>query len=369
MTIKKKNRSSTASTNKQAVKQKKKVLMALSGGIDSAVSAALLLQQGYEVEAAFMKNWSSTEGLIANECPWLEDRREAMRVAAFLGIPLYTFDFEKQYKDKVMEYFFKEYSAGRTPNPDVMCNKEIKFKLLYDRAMSMGFDYIATGHYAQVKNGQLLRAKDEFKDQTYFIYNLKADQLQHVLFPVGGYLKSQVREMARKLGLPNAERKESMGLCFVGKIELDKFLQQRIKPKKGLIVDVEGNKIGEHSGVAFYTLGQRQGIGVGGSGPYYVVRKELQTNTLVVSKNFEDKELLTDNIQISSVNWITKPDKFPLVCKGRFRHQQDLQDLEIKPVNDEIYYVKFKYPQRAVASGQSLVLYKGKVCLGGAVIV
>ncbi|MBU6447657.1 tRNA 2-thiouridine(34) synthase MnmA, partial [Patescibacteria group bacterium] len=207
-------------------KTKGKVLVALSGGIDSAVSAALLLRAGYDVEAAFMKNWSSTKGLLRNECPWLDDRREAIRVAAFLGIKLHTFDFEKQYQTKVMDYFFHEYSAGRTPNPDVMCNKEIKFGLLYDRAMRMGFDYLATGHYAQVKNRKLLRSADEFKDQTYFIYNIRPGQLNHVLFPVGKFKKSRVREMARKLGLPNAEREESMGLCFVGKIRLKDFLAQ-----------------------------------------------------------------------------------------------------------------------------------------------
>lgn len=350
---------------------KKKVLVALSGGVDSAVSALLLIRQGYDVEAAFMKNWSSTEGLIKADCPWLEDRREALRVAAFLGIPLHTFDFEKQYKKQVMNYFFQEYKRGRTPNPDVMCNKEIKFKLLYIKAMDMGFDYLATGHYAQIKKvGKelaLLRGKDEFKDQTYFIYNIRKEQLGHLMFPIGGYKKTEVRKIAVKAGLPNAFRKESMGLCFVGRIELDRFLAQKIKPKRGDIVNTEGKVVGKHNGAAFYTLGQRQGLGIGGSGPWYVVAKDIKKNRIVVAKNPSSKEFTIRDIQISSVNWIST--KLPLRAKGRFRHQQKLQDLAITKKGRDLYNILFAKPQAAVASGQSLVLYSGKVCLGGGVIV
>jgi tRNA-specific 2-thiouridylase len=276
---------------KKNSKTNKKVMIALSGGIDSAVSAVLLIQQGYQVEAAFMKNWSSTTGLLRNECPWIDDRREALKVAAHLDIPMHTFDFEKEYSDKVMEYFFTEYSQGRTPNPDVMCNKEIKFKLLYQQAMKMGFDYLATGHYAQIQEGQLMRSKDEFKDQTYFIYNIKKEQLDHVLFPVGKYKKPEIRKLAAKFGLPNQNRKESMGLCFVGKIRLDEFLHQKIKPRLGNILETSGKIVGQHKGIAFYTVGQRQGLGVGGSAPYYVVRKDLKTNTLVVSHDPRDVQL------------------------------------------------------------------------------
>lgn len=355
-------------------KTKGKVLIALSGGIDSAVSAVLLLRAGYEVEAAFMKNWSSTTGLLRNECPWLDDRREALKVAAHLGIALHSFDFEKQYQDRVMEYFFKEYSEGRTPNPDVMCNKEIKFKLLYDKAMKMGFDYLATGHYSRLKQQgynaglHLMRSKDEFKDQTYFIYNIKKEQLPHVLFPIGGYKKERVRELARKFKLPNADRKESMGLCFVGKIRLEEFLAQKVKAEPGNIIDISGKVLGKHRGIAYYTVGQRQGIGIGASGPYYVAKKDLKTNTLTVTKNPKDLALKVSDIQISGVNWIDQPQKFPFKCKGRFRHQQKLQDLLITRLGDDLYGVKFSKPQFAVASGQSLVLYKGKECLGGGVI-
>ena len=316
-----------------------------------------------------MKNWSSTDGLLRSECPWLEDRREALRVAAFLGIPLHTFDFEKEYQDRVLEYFFKDYAAGRTPNPDVMCNKEIKFKLLYDQAIQMGFDFLATGHYAQIKDRRLLRAKDEFKDQTYFIYSIRPEQLDHLRFPIGGYLKSDVRKMARKFGLPNAERKESMGLCFVGKIQLERFLQQRIKPKPGKILSSGGRELGTHQGIFNYTLGQRAGLKIGGSGPYYVVKKELSTNTLVVSKEFKAPELMLSNVEIEDINWLAKPAKLPLRCKARFRHQQELEDVELISGQKGRLNVKFERLQRAAAPGQSLVLYSGRICLGGGIML
>jgi tRNA-specific 2-thiouridylase len=420
-------------------KSKRKVLVALSGGIDSAVSAYLLIKQGYQVEAAFMKNWSSTEGLLKNECPWLNDRREALRAAAFLRIPLHTLNFEKQYQNRVMKYFFNEYHKGRTPNPDVMCNKEIKFGLLYDWAMSHRFGFLATGHYAQIRTTspglrppsphegrgrgevvyQLMRSADEFKDQTYFIYNIKPQQLPHLLFPIGNMKKTQVRSLARKIGLPNAERKESMGLCFVGKIRLKEFLSQRLKPKRGPIIFIPplhpplikggkrknfppykggesaeipllikerlGEVIGQHEGLYQYTIGQRQGIKVGGSGPYYVFGKDLKANRLYVTDNPEDKRLFIKEVQIHSVNWIgqrgygvegrgkSKKSKTlnpkPLTLVGRFRHQGELVPLTIHQIKKDLYRVVFDQPQKAVASGQSLVLYKGKQCLGGGVIV
>ncbi len=358
------------------MKKGQKVLIALSGGIDSAVSAYLLKKEGYEVEAAFMKNWSSTQGLLKNECPWLQDRQDALRVAAFLKIPLHTLDFEKQYQKTVMSYFFKEYKAGRTPNPDVMCNKEIKFKLLYNWAKKNGFNYMATGHYSQVcldenKNYSLFRSLDEFKDQTYFIYNIKAKQLPHVLFPIGGMKKKSVRALARKLKLPNAEKKESMGLCFVGKIRLKDFLEQKLKSKVGPIVDQDGKKIGEHKGLFNFTLGQRQGIQVGAAGPYYVCGKDLKSNTLYVTNNINDPKLQTKEVQIHSVNWLTlniRNLKLNTPLKGRFRHQGELVPITLSQINKSNYLVKFKFPQKAVASGQSLVIYKGKQCLGGGVI-
>lgn len=408
----------------------KKVLIALSGGIDSAISAHLLIKQGYKVEAAFMKNWSSTAGLVKNECPWLSDRREALRVAAFLRIPLRTLDFEKQYQQQVMKYFFEEYKKGRTPNPDVMCNKEIKFGLLYDWAMENGFDYLATGHYAQIGNKAegrgkikspltphpspfyLMRSVDEFKDQTYFIYNIKNEQLPHLLFPIGKMKKIQVRLLARKIKLPNAERKESMGLCFVGKIRLKEFLSQKLALRPGPIVfssagepsrakrgiylnkrlphSPEGSLamtkhqiLGQHEGLANYTIGQRQGIKVGASGPYFVFKKDMNANALYVTNNPNDKRLFVKEIQLHSVNWIKEIGKkvegrgkikspftlYPSSFVGRYRHQGELVPLSIRQLKRDLYRVVFNKSQKALASGQSLVLYKGKECVGGGVIV
>lgn len=410
-------------------KQKQRVLVGLSGGVDSAVSAYLLLKAGYEVEGAFMKNWSATTGLKLAECPWLADRQEALRVAAFLGIPLHTLDFEQQYQDKVMSYFFAEYKAGRTPNPDVMCNKEIKFKLLYDWAMAHGFDFLATGHYAQIENREqrvesrkksnftdyslfsnlysLTRSADEFKDQTYFIYNIRTEQLPHVLFPIGGMKKAEVKKLAEKVGLPNAKRKESMGLCFVGKVRLKEFLEQEVKAKPGpiklvpsaqYIVHRKNTKdyelstkhltvLGTHQGLHTYTIGQRQGINVGGpGGPYYVVRKDLKTNTLYVTNDPNDPALEVSEVVLHSVNWITKPVpsaqyivrskntknselSTKYLLSARYRHQGELVSCTVEQTGEDEYLVTFKQAQKAVASGQSVVLYDGKVCVGGGVIV
>lgn len=356
-------------------------MIALSGGIDSAVSAYLLQKEGYEVEAAFMKNWSSTKGLKYDECPWLVDRQDALRVAAFLQIPMRTIDFEKQYEKTVLDYFFKEYSGGRTPNPDVMCNKEIKFKLLYNWAMDHEYDYLATGHYAQIlksRSGeyQLARSADEFKDQTYFIYNITTPQLPHTLFPIGSKKKSEVKALAKRIGLPNADKKESMGLCFVGRIRLKDFLNQKLKPKSGPIVELSSGKVlGAHEGLHYYTMGQRQGIKVGATGPYYVVRKDLKTNSLFVTNNPKDKALETKEIEIHSVNWIGAgdkagaPQKFPVKLKGRFRHQGELHPLTVSELGRGHYRVVFDKPQASIASGQSLVMYDKKICVGGGVIV
>ena len=372
------------------------MLIALSGGIDSAVSAYLLIKQGYQVEAAFMKNWSSTAGLLKNECPWLDDRREALRVAAFLRIPLHTLDFEKQYQNTVMKYFFTEYKAGRTPNPDVMCNKEIKFKLLYNWAMKNGFDYLATGHYSRVErrrisnfqfpiskqnrkfkdvNFKLLRSADEFKDQTYFIYNIKTEQLPHILFPIGGMKKTAVKKLAEKIGLPNVGRKESMGLCFGGQVRLKEVLGQKSKPKKGSIVGPKGEILGQHEGLQQFTIGQRQGVKIGGGGPFFVYKKDLKTNTLYVTNNPEDERLFVSDVQLHSVNWINflasriKDEGSRMSLRGRYRHQGELVPLTISRIKKDLYQIKFSKPQKAIASGQSLVLYKGRECVGGGVIV
>ena len=342
-----------------------KVLIGLSGGVDSAVSAWLLLKAGYSVEGVFMKNWSETSGLLRSDCPWLTDRREALKVAAFLGIKLHTLDFEKEYEEKVMEYFFENYKNLQTPNPDVFCNKEIKFNLLYKWAMDQGFDYLATGHYAATDGSVLAIPKDTFKDQTYFIYNIKPDQLPHLIFPLQDYLKGEVKKLAKKIGLPNAERKESMGICFVGKIRLQEFLSQKIKPKPGNIVDTKGNILGKHQGLHNFTLGQREGINLS-SGPWYVLEKNPENNTLVVGHNPHDEKLKFGRVNLHSLNWLSEqiPDS---VIKCRFRHQGQLVDCEVSKQKTGAKVV-FKDPQYSLASGQSIVLYKDSIVLGGGII-
>lgn len=355
----------------QKVKKQQKVLVGLSGGVDSAVSAYLLIKAGFQVEGVFMKNWSSTTGLKYSDCPWLQDRRDALRVAAHLNIPLHTVDFEKDYEAKVLKYFFSEYKAGRTPNPDVMCNKEIKFKLLYNWAMANGFDYLATGHYAQIlKQGGktfLGTSKDIKKDQTYFIYNLEANQLDHLLFPVGGFNKTQIKAIAKKSGLPNADRKESMGLCFVGKIRLNDFLAQKVKPKPGRIVDTNGKVLGKHNGLHTFTIGQRHGIKIASSTPYYVARKDIKNNLLIVTQNPNDPLLYTKQVELNSLHLIhLLPNKNKVLA--RFRHQGQLIKAELDIKSKQKALIIFEEPQKALASGQSIVLYQKNMCLGGGVI-
>ena len=375
--------------------KKEKVLVAMSGGVDSSVVAALLVQQGYDVTGAYMKQWSDTKD-VSGLCQWKKDRRDAMRVTAQLGIPLLTLDFEKEYKEWVMGYMFAEYEAGRTPNPDVMCNKFIKFDAWLKKILEMGFDAMATGHYARVRttnsyehtNYELCAAKDEDKDQTYFLHQLTQEQLSHTMFPLGEYTKTEVREMARKFDLPTAEREESMGICFVGEMPMKDFLQQKIRKNPGSIVTENGTVVGEHEGLAFYTIGQRHVGMLNVEGrmqnkePLYVVEKKFGANELVVG--FEDSELLyKKEIEVEDMHWISGPDfakaapggleknghvsAFSLDCKVRLRHRQELQDVKVTERNGEVMLL-FTEKQRAVTPGQFAVLYKDGVCLGGGVI-
>lgn len=355
----------------------------MSGGVDSSVVATFLVRQGYSVTGAYMKQWSNSENVLGL-CQWKKDYRDAMRVAAFLDIPLITLDFEKEYTEWVMGYMFAEYEAGRTPNPDVMCNKYIKFGSWLDRARSMGFDKMATGHYAllierrKYKDAEVLyelkMAKDTEKDQTYFLNQLSQDQLRHVIFPLGRYTKKEVRAHARKFRLPTAEREESMGICFVGEIPVKDFLQQKIQKTPGNIVTEDGNFIGEHDGLAFYTIGQRHlGISItdfkiqNDKLPMYVVEKKFSTNELVVGG--ENSVLLhAKKCIIKDLNWITgHAPEFPLKCMVRLRHRQPLQDAECD-MNNNILSISFLKSQRAITPGQFATLYKDSVCLGGGVI-
>jgi len=349
----------------------KKVFVGLSGGVDSAVSVALLKEQGYQVTGVYMKNWSGDDYGIQSECPWEEDQKDAEAVCKTLGIEFRSFNFEKQYRDKVVEYFFAEYEKGRTPNPDVMCNKEIKFKLFLDKAREEGADYIATGHYARHIEDKLLKGVDQKKDQTYFLYNLTEEQLAHTFFPVGDLEKPEVRKLAKKFNLPNAEKPDSQGICFIGEINVLKFLMSRIPEKDGGIIDFDSNeKVGTHKGVYFYTIGQREGLHIGGQKiPYFVVDKDVEKNILYVGHGTDHPKMYKSVVELENIHFINPEtaseiniDK-PLSAAVRYRQKPQPGKLDIE--NKKFI---FEEPQRAVTSGQSLVIYDGDICLGGGII-
>lgn len=348
-----------------------KVIVALSGGVDSAVAAALLVEQGYQVEGVFMKNWSGDEFGIDSDCPWEQDQKDAEGIAKMLEIPFRSVNFEKEYRDKVVKYFFDEYQKGRTPNPDVMCNKEIKFKLFLEKAYELGGNFIATGHYARItqENGkfQLLKGIDNNKDQSYFLHRLNQKQLSRSLFPVGEMSKAQVREFAGKLKLSVAEKKDSQGICFIGKIDVQKFLRSNIEKRKGDITDIDTHKkVGTHEGVMFYTIGQREGIGIGGiAKPYYVVGKDIKSNILYVGQGKDNPALYKSEINFEDVHFISEEEPLNtyLSASVRYRHRPEIGRLKSK---GNIFV--FDQPQRAPTPGQSIVFYDGDVCLGGGVI-
>lgn len=357
------------------VAKKKKVIVALSGGVDSSVTCALLKKQGYKVEAIFMKNWtpqSKEEGLIM--CPLTGDEKDARLLASQLRIKLSVISFEEDYRREVVENLFSEYKAGRTPNPDVLCNAKVKFNVLLKKALSLGADYVATGHYAR-KNFQtgcyhLLQGKDQNKDQSYFLYQINQEQLAKCLFPIGEYEKPEVRKLAKKFNLPTASKPDSQGICFVGEVAMKEFLKQRIKPKKGDVVDTDGKKIGEHDGVWYYTIGQRKGIGIGGGLPYYVVGKDMIKNRLIAARADHDEALFKKEMKVSEPHWVSgqKP-KLPLNCQVKIRYRQNEQNCIITSIAVNIARVIFAEPQRAVTPGQFAVFYQNKTCLGGGKII
>ncbi len=406
----------------------KKVFVGMSGGVDSSVSALLLKEQGYDVTGVYMKNWS--RDLPGMKCPWAEDLADAKRVAVKLGIPFEVWDFEDAYRDKVVEYMLREFKTGNTPNPDIMCNQEIKFKLFYEKAMERGADFIATGHYARTGlalgsgprpagpspwaagansraaalrnapsrnvNPALLRAVDENKDQTYFLYRISNEALGHTLFPIGEMLKPDVKKLAEKNGLHNAYKKESMGVCFVGEVGMKDFLKEYIDIEPGEIREIETEKVlGVHEGAVFYTIGQRHGLYISGVKgevndglPYYVVKKDLEHNIIYVSKNLNHSAIWTKELKLQDVLIRTnKPNsrpapsrpslrgsvakKLPVGRNGleldllvRLRHRAPL--IPAKLVDDTLY---FEQEIKRPASGQSAVFYDGEVCLGGGIIL
>lgn len=349
----------------------KKVFVAMSGGVDSSVAATLLKERGFDVHGIHIKMWSDPE----IPCNFKEDRLDAMRVAAHIDIPFETWDFTKEYKKAVVEYMVHEYATGRTPNPDVMCNKQIKFGFFLKEAVARGADFIATGHYVRCRSlrtgvRKLERARDLNKDQSYFLWTLTQDQLRHCLFPIDEYTKPEVREMARKLGLPTAEKKDSQGICFIGEINVRDFLKRFIKVDPGPIVTTSGKAIGEHEGLSFYTIGERRGLGIGGGIPYYISAKHFPTNTLVVAEGPYDKKLFSKKLTAGDINWISdKTPELPLRCEARIRYRQALQHCSIvRSVTRNTLEVTFDEPQRAVTSGQSIVFYDEEEMLGGGVI-
>jgi len=352
-------------------RKKKKVFVGMSGGVDSSVAAALLKKAGFNVVGVYMRCW--TQGPC---CTTHEDERSARLAALHLGIPLYVWNFIDQYRELVIDYMLTGYQQGITPNPDMLCNKEIKFGLFFEKAMKLGADYVATGHYARLSRVRpylvgsdptmhILKGKDPEKDQSYFLAMIDPEVLERTLFPVGEYTKVQVRNYAKKIGLPNAERKDSQGICFVGKVEIGDFLRLHLPQKIGSIVSASGEVLGQHDGVHYYTIGQRQGLGLAG-GPYYVAEKDLVANTLIVSRKEED--VLATEILVQGVNWFSPLEKNAghIAAKFRYRQEDVLVTLEQKEKNSVL--VKPRVPQRAITPGQFAVFYKGDELLGGGVI-
>ncbi len=344
----------------------KKVFVGMSGGVDSSVTAALLKEQGYDVTGVYMKNWS--QDLPGFDCPWKEDYQDAKRVAVQLGIPFKMYDFEKEYRDKVVGYMLDGYKAGITPNPDIMCNQEVKFKLFLNAALEDGADMIATGHYARSIDGQLLTGVDANKDQSYFLYRVTSDALAHSLMPIGEYEKPQIREMAKKLGLATAEKKDSQGICFVGKVGIKEFLQQFVTTEPGAIIDQYGHNLGEHEGALFYTIGQRHGLNVGGGLPYYVVGKSMDKNEVYVTTDLQDDRLWKQELQLTSLHWINDAPKEGGTYTVRTRYRAPLVKVTSLTYRDDQLILGLDEEVRAITPGQSAVIYEGDRVVGGGIV-
>ncbi len=341
------------------------------------MTAALLKQQGLDVTGVYMKNWS--QDLPGFECPWKQDYNDAKRVAVQLGIPFKLYDFETEYRQRVVDYMVDGYKAGRTPNPDIMCNQEIKFKLFLEAAISDGADMVATGHYAKAEDGKLLTAKDDNKDQTYFLYRVDESALQKTLFPLGGLTKPEVRKLADKFGLVTASKKESMGICFVGKVGIKEFLIHELgEQPHGKIINQHGQEIGQHDGAIYYTIGQRRGLDVGGGLPYYVVGKDMDKNEVYVTTDLADDRLWDDELRLTDMHWINAVPDGEIAVKVRTRHRAPLVDGTLHIASPGVDNATGSVPTldialrekiRALTPGQSAVIYSGDQCLGGGIII
>ncbi len=342
------------------------VFVGMSGGVDSSLTAALLKEQGYDVTGVFMKNW--TQDFPGFECPWKQDLADAKRVAVQLGIPLEVFDFEKEYKEKVVDYMIAAYKAGRTPNPDIMCNQEVKFRIFLDLSLEKGADLIATGHYARAEDGKLLKGVDKDKDQSYFLYRVTQSALQRTLMPIGEMKKVDVRKEAKKRGLVTADKKDSQGICFVGEVGIREFLERYVEGiEPGAIVDQDGKEIGQHEGAIYYTIGQRQGLGVGGGLPYYVTHKDIAKNIVYVTTNLDDEHLWGDSFIIHDTHWINQAPDTSKKYDVRMRYRSKLTRCSLAETGDG-YEIKLGKPERALTAGQSAVLYEGDRVVGGGII-
>jgi len=374
--------------------RKLKVIVAMSGGVDSSVAAALLKKNGYDVVGVFMKFWQEPGEGRENLCCSAKARLDAKRVAVKLNIPFYVLDAQKEFKKRVVDYFIDEYKKGNTPNPCVECNHWIKFNFLIREMLKLKADFVATGHYVRIqrnfetrisnfelnsnlknskidsklkiKNSKLITAKDKKKDQSYFLWQLTQKQLSKIIFPLGDYAKEQARRLAKKFKLPVFNKKDSQEICFVN-ININEFLRRHIKANSGSIITKDGRKVGEHKGLIFYTIGQRKGIEIGGTGPYYVVRKDFKNNALIVSQS--QKDLLKKEMIIKKVNWLNKPKKFPFRCGAKIRSMAQIVPCRIFKIHNSKFKIQFNKPQRAITLGQSAVFYKNKEVLGGGVII
>ena len=365
---------------------KKRVILGLSGGVDSSVAAIKLLEEGYEVIGVFMRNWDSATNndflgnpdFNSDVCPQEKDYQDALKVAEKLGIELKRVDFIEEYWEYVFKYFLEEYAAGRTPNPDLMCNKEIKFKAFLDYANNLNADYIAMGHYARiihdpVKGSFLLRGSDNNKDQTYFLALLSQKQINKALFPIGDMEKKEVRELATKYDLATATKKDSTGICFIGERRFHQFLQNYLPAKPGKMVRLNGEVIGNHDGLMYYTIGQRKGLGIGGiqgysTDPWFVVGKNLEENVLYVEQGIDNEYLYSDFCIVNNLNWINETPVVGKEYQAKFRYREKDNSVVITLLEDNLMHVKFNHPVRAVTPGQACVIYDNEICMGGGII-